>query len=64
MSEQVPIQPVVNRHNQAYLKAKRDRLGHTLHHQGLPLDDEMIHREHERDEEERGTGDRGPGPGG
>ena len=26
-----------------YLRAKRDRLGHTLHHQGLPLDEEMLH---------------------
>jgi hypothetical protein len=24
-------------------------MGHTLHHQGLPFDDEMIHREQERD---------------
>ena len=56
VSEQLPIEPVVNSHNEGYLRAKRDRMGHTLHHQGLPLDDEMIHDEHERDER---TGDGG-----
>jgi len=49
VSEQVPIAPVVNRHNEGYLRTKRDRMGHTLHHQGLALDDEMIHDEQERD---------------
>ena len=51
VAEQVPIRSVPNAHNQAYLNAKRDKLGHTLHHQGLPLDDEMIHEEHVRDED-------------
>jgi 3,4-dihydroxy 2-butanone 4-phosphate synthase / GTP cyclohydrolase II len=49
VSEQVPITSVANPHNEAYLATKRDRMGHTLHHQGLPLDDEMIHDEQERD---------------
>ncbi len=49
VSEQVPIEQVSNPHNEAYLKTKRDRMGHTLHHQGLALDDEMIHGEQERD---------------
>ena len=53
VTEQVPIDPVVNPHNEAYLKTKRDRMGHTLHHQGLALDDEMIHDEQERDAEGR-----------
>ncbi|CAN5427907.1 hypothetical protein BH10ACT11_BH10ACT11_17330 [soil metagenome] len=26
-------------------------MGHILHHQGLALDDEMLHAEHMRDEE-------------
>ena len=26
-----------------YLRAKRERIGHTLHHQGLALDEEMLH---------------------
>jgi 3,4-dihydroxy 2-butanone 4-phosphate synthase / GTP cyclohydrolase II len=46
VTEQVPIQPTTNPHNEAYLKAKRDKLGHTLHHQGLALDEELIHSEH------------------
>ena len=49
VSEQVPIEHAANPHNERYLRAKRDRLGHTLHHQGLPLDEEMIHSEHEAD---------------
>src|SRR5260221_3578098 len=49
VTDQVPIQPLPNPHNEAYLRAKRDRLGHTLHHQGLALDEEMLHDEHEHD---------------
>jgi 3,4-dihydroxy 2-butanone 4-phosphate synthase/GTP cyclohydrolase II len=51
VTEQLPIQPVPNPHNEEYLRAKRDKLGHTLHHQGLPLDEEMVHEEHRRDVE-------------
>ncbi|MEO7197532.1 MAG: bifunctional 3,4-dihydroxy-2-butanone-4-phosphate synthase/GTP cyclohydrolase II [Solirubrobacterales bacterium] len=50
VTQQVPIEPVSNPHNEAYLRTKRERMGHTLHHQGLPLDEEMIHDEAERDE--------------
>jgi 3,4-dihydroxy 2-butanone 4-phosphate synthase/GTP cyclohydrolase II len=46
VSDQVPIVHESNPHNEAYLAAKRDRLGHMLHHQGLPLDEQMIHDEH------------------
>jgi 3,4-dihydroxy 2-butanone 4-phosphate synthase/GTP cyclohydrolase II len=46
---QVPIQPTPNPHNEAYLRAKRDRMGHTLHHQGLPLDEEMLQAEKQKD---------------
>jgi 3,4-dihydroxy 2-butanone 4-phosphate synthase/GTP cyclohydrolase II len=53
VSDQIPIVHVANPHNQAYLRAKRDKLGHILHHQGLALDEEMIH-----DEQERGGGKR------
>jgi 3,4-dihydroxy 2-butanone 4-phosphate synthase / GTP cyclohydrolase II len=49
VSEQVPIESVPNTHNEAYLRAKRDKMGHSLHHQGLALDEEMIHDEEERD---------------
>ncbi len=48
---QVPIQPTPNPHNEAYLRAKRDRMGHTLHHQGLPLDEEMLLDEQREDRE-------------
>ena len=55
VSEQVPIEHVPNAHNEGYLRAKRERMGHTLHHQGLDVDKEMLHDEEERDhrEEER-----------
>ena len=49
VSEQVPIEAAPNAHNEDYLRAKRDKLGHSLHHQGLALDEEMIHNEGERD---------------
>jgi 3,4-dihydroxy 2-butanone 4-phosphate synthase/GTP cyclohydrolase II len=45
----VPIESVPNAHNEAYLRAKREKMGHLLHHQGLALDEEMIHDEVERD---------------
>jgi 3,4-dihydroxy 2-butanone 4-phosphate synthase / GTP cyclohydrolase II len=49
VSDQVPIEQVPNPHNEGYLRTKREKLGHTLHHQGLALDEEMIQGEHERD---------------
>jgi 3,4-dihydroxy 2-butanone 4-phosphate synthase/GTP cyclohydrolase II len=49
VAEQVPIRSVPNPHNEEYLRAKRERMGHTLHHQGLPLDEELLHEEHRRD---------------
>jgi 3,4-dihydroxy 2-butanone 4-phosphate synthase/GTP cyclohydrolase II len=49
VTDQIPIEHIPNRHNEAYLRAKRDRLGHILHHQGLPLDEEMLHAEYEQD---------------
>ncbi|MEA2183125.1 MAG: 3,4-dihydroxy 2-butanone 4-phosphate synthase / cyclohydrolase [Solirubrobacteraceae bacterium] len=58
VSDQIPIEAVPNPHNEAYLRAKRERMGHTLHHQGLALDEEMLHDEEredrERDEREGG----------
>ncbi|MGI8902749.1 MAG: bifunctional 3,4-dihydroxy-2-butanone-4-phosphate synthase/GTP cyclohydrolase II [Solirubrobacteraceae bacterium] len=54
VSDQVPIEHLANPHNEAYLRAKRDRLGHTLHHQGLALDEEMIHDEQEHDRRREG----------
>jgi 3,4-dihydroxy 2-butanone 4-phosphate synthase/GTP cyclohydrolase II len=63
VADQVPIQAFPNPHNEAYLKAKRERLGHALHHQGLPLDEQLIYEEHRKDEEARreaGTAERAP----
>src|SRR5215203_1395936 len=53
VTDQVPIQTVPNPHNEEYLRAKRERLGHGLHHQGLPLDEQLLFEEHRRDEELR-----------
>jgi 3,4-dihydroxy 2-butanone 4-phosphate synthase / GTP cyclohydrolase II len=53
VTDQVPIETVPNAHNESYLRAKRERLGHGLHHQGLPLDEQLLFEEHRRDEEHR-----------
>ena len=55
VTDQIPIQHVANPHNEAYLRAKRDKMGHTLHHQGLALDEEMIREEHELDRRRDGS---------
>jgi 3,4-dihydroxy 2-butanone 4-phosphate synthase/GTP cyclohydrolase II len=52
VTDQIPIQHLPNPHNEAYLRAKRERLGHTLHHQGLALDEEMLREEREREPRE------------
>ena len=49
VSDQIPIQHLSNPHNEAYLRAKAVRLGHTLHHQGLALDEQMLHDEQQQD---------------
>ncbi len=54
VTEQVPIVHAANPHNERYLRAKQERLGHTLHHQGLALDEEMVHSEHEHDRDAAG----------
>jgi 3,4-dihydroxy 2-butanone 4-phosphate synthase/GTP cyclohydrolase II len=51
VTDQIPIVHAANPHNEAYLRAKRDRLGHSLHHQGLALDEQMVHEEHVHDRE-------------
>src|SRR5689334_8883193 len=53
VTDQVPIAPTPNPHNEAYLRAKRDKMGHALHHQGLPLDEQLLYEEHRKDEESR-----------
>ena len=51
VTDQVPIEHAPGEHNRAYLRAKKQRLGHMLHHQGLALDEEMIHEERVQDRE-------------
>ncbi len=55
VSEQVPIVHAPNPHNEAYLRAKQERMGHTLHHQGLALDEQLVHDERHRSEERKPT---------
>jgi 3,4-dihydroxy 2-butanone 4-phosphate synthase / GTP cyclohydrolase II len=57
VAAQVPIEQAPNEHNADYLRTKAQRMGHTLHHQGLNLDAELLHAEREHDrEQERGGG--------
>nr|MDQ3588356.1 bifunctional 3,4-dihydroxy-2-butanone-4-phosphate synthase/GTP cyclohydrolase II [Actinomycetota bacterium] len=56
--DQVPIEHPPGDHNKAYLRAKAQKLGHLLHHQGLALDEEMIQEERIQDRERAG----GPTP--
>jgi 3,4-dihydroxy 2-butanone 4-phosphate synthase / GTP cyclohydrolase II len=49
VTDQIPIVHQANPHNERYLKTKQERMGHALHHQGLPLDEELIQAEHEED---------------
>jgi 3,4-dihydroxy 2-butanone 4-phosphate synthase / GTP cyclohydrolase II len=53
VADQVPIEHAPNPHNAAYLRAKAEKLGHTLHHQGLALDEEMLEEEMEHDRDRR-----------
>jgi 3,4-dihydroxy 2-butanone 4-phosphate synthase/GTP cyclohydrolase II len=52
VTEQVPIEHTANPHNAEYLRVKAQRMGHTLHHQGLALDEEMLADEQRRDRED------------
>jgi 3,4-dihydroxy 2-butanone 4-phosphate synthase/GTP cyclohydrolase II len=49
VTDQIPIEEAPNPENLAYLRTKREKLGHTLHHQGLDLDGEMLRAEREPD---------------
>jgi 3,4-dihydroxy 2-butanone 4-phosphate synthase / GTP cyclohydrolase II len=51
VTDQIAIEHQPNTHNRDYLRTKRDRMGHKLHHQGLALDEEMIHDERVQDRE-------------
>ncbi len=57
VSAQLPIEHAPNSHNSDYMRTKRERMGHLLHHQGLNLDEELLHTEREHDRAvERGEG--------
>ncbi|CAB4879321.1 unannotated protein [freshwater metagenome] len=45
VTAQMPIQHAPNVHNEAYLRTKRERMGHLLHHQGMNFDAEMLQAE-------------------
>ena len=49
VTAQIPIEHAPNEHNEAYLRTKAERMGHMLHHQGLNLDEDMLHAERARD---------------
>ena len=49
VTDQVPIEHEPGEHNRRYLRAKAQKLGHLLHHQGLALDEEMIQQERRQD---------------
>ncbi len=56
VTEQVKIEAPPNLHNEDYLRTKRDRMGHILHHQGLAFDEEMLHGESLEDGAREDTG--------
>jgi 3,4-dihydroxy 2-butanone 4-phosphate synthase / GTP cyclohydrolase II len=46
ITDQIPIEHAPNPHNEAYLVTKRDKMDHSiLHHQGLDVDEDMLHDE-------------------
>ncbi len=55
VSDQVPIEHLPNPHNEAYLRAKAQRMGHILHHQGINVDGEMLAEERKADHDRPGT---------
>jgi 3,4-dihydroxy 2-butanone 4-phosphate synthase/GTP cyclohydrolase II len=59
VTAQIPIEPAPNAYNASYLRTKAERMGHTLHHQGLNLDEELLHSERERDRSGRDPAERG-----
>jgi 3,4-dihydroxy 2-butanone 4-phosphate synthase/GTP cyclohydrolase II len=59
VTAQVPIEHLPNPHNEAYLRAKAERMGHMLHHQGLNLDAELLHEERQAAEQAQSEGAEG-----
>jgi 3,4-dihydroxy 2-butanone 4-phosphate synthase/GTP cyclohydrolase II len=48
VSAQLPIEHAPNEHNEAYMRTKAEKMGHTLHHQGLNVDAELLRPERDR----------------
>ncbi|MDQ3632741.1 MAG: bifunctional 3,4-dihydroxy-2-butanone-4-phosphate synthase/GTP cyclohydrolase II [Actinomycetota bacterium] len=55
VTAQLPIEQLPNPHNEAYLRAKAQRMGHILHHQGLNVDEEMLAEERKADHDRSGA---------
>ena len=51
VTAQIPIEHAPNPHNEEYMRTKAQRMGHTLHHQGLNLDAEMLQVERHAERE-------------
>ena len=51
VTDQVPIEHLPNPHNEAYLRAKAERMGYILHHQGVDVDGQMLADERRADAE-------------
>ncbi|MGI8946316.1 MAG: bifunctional 3,4-dihydroxy-2-butanone-4-phosphate synthase/GTP cyclohydrolase II, partial [Thermoleophilaceae bacterium] len=61
VTDQIPIEQAAGEHNRDYLRTKAQRLGHLLHHQGLALDEQMLHEQRRKDRERGREDDRGRG---
>ena len=61
VTDQIPIEHAPNEHNASYLRTKAERMGHTLHHQGLNLDDDLL-RGTSRSPDDTPSEARPPGP--
>ncbi len=59
VTAQVPIEHAPNPHNEPYLRTKKNRMDHILHHQGLNLDEELLHKEREQDRAKRDKREQG-----
>ena len=57
VAAQIPIEHAPNEHNAAYLRTKAERMGHTLHHQGLNLDEQLLRSERRQGGDRRGGQD-------
>jgi 3,4-dihydroxy 2-butanone 4-phosphate synthase/GTP cyclohydrolase II len=53
VADQLPIEQVPGEHNRDYLRTKRDKLGHALHHQGLPFDEDLFREERRTDRDRK-----------